>query len=43
MIRRPEKVVQALIIGKCVYTNFDKYEGDWKDNKKDGDGEFSHI
>ena len=28
----------SIILGEYTYANGDKYDGEWKDNKKDGKG-----
>ena len=39
-MRRMEKVKGNKLLGVLECINGDKYNGDWKDGKKDGKGEF---
>ena len=38
IINLMEEVLIILNIGKFIGIDGEKYEGDWKDNKKDGNG-----
>lgn len=42
MTREMELVKNKNIIGKQEYANGDKYEGEWKDDKRNGNGKCLH-
>lgn len=41
-IRETGTVAEEVTLGTCSYADGDKYEGEWKDDKRDGEGTMSY-